>query len=88
MDLIGIISKIMMVFHPQSNGQTERINQNLEEYLLYYYSWKQNDWDELFPLAEYTYNSAILETTKMSLFYTNYGFKPKQSFELIGKIQY
>ena len=40
------------------------------------------------PLAEYAYNSAISETTKMSPFYANYGFKPKQSFEPIGKIQY
>ena len=88
MDLIGIISKMTTAFHPQSDGQTERINQILEEYLRHYYSWKQDDWDELLPLAEYAYNSAISETNKMSPFYANYGFKPKQSFEPIGKIQY
>ena len=86
MDLMGIISKMTTAFHPQSDGQTERINQILEEYLRHYYSWKQDDWDELLPLAEYAYNSAISETTKMSPFYANYGFKPKQSFEPIRKI--
>ena len=88
MDLMGIISKMIMAFHPQSDRQTERINQILEEYLWHYCSWKQDDWDKLLPLAEYAYNSAISETSKMSPFYANYGFEPKQYFEPIGKIQY
>ena len=85
---MGIISKMTTAFHPQSDGPIERINQILEEYLRHYCSWKQDDWDELLPLAEYAYNLAISETTKMSPFYANYGFEPKQSFEPIGKIQY
>ena len=88
MDVMGIISKMTTAFHPQSDGHTERINQILEEYLRHYCSWNQDDGDELLPLAEYAYNSAISETTKMSPFYANYGFEPKQSFEPIGKIQY
>ena len=86
MDLMGIISKMMTAFHSQSDEQIERINQILEEYLRHYCSWKQDDWDELLPLAKYSYNSSMSETTKMSPLYANYGFEPKQSFELIGKI--
>ena len=37
MDLMGSISKLMTAFHPQSDGQSERINQILEEYLRHYY---------------------------------------------------
>ena len=85
---MGIISNMTMAFHPQSDGQTQRINQILEEYLRHYCLWKQDDWDKLLPLAEYVYNSTISETTKMSPFYANYGFEPKQAFEPIGKIQY
>ena len=88
MDLMGIISKMTTAFHPQSDGQIERINHILEEYLRHYCSWKQDDWDKLLPLVEYTYNLAISETTKMSPFYANYGFEPKQSIEPIENIQY
>jgi len=31
--MLGIKSKLSMVFHPQTNGQTERANQELEQYL-------------------------------------------------------
>ena len=60
----------------------------MEQYLRHYCSWKQDDWHELLPLAEYAYNSAITETTKMSPFYANYGFEPSQSFKPLGRIQY
>ena len=32
------------------------------------------------PLAEYAYNSAVLESTKVSAFYANYGFKPRTNW--------
>jgi len=31
--MLGIESKMSMAFHPQTNGQTERVNQELEQYL-------------------------------------------------------
>jgi hypothetical protein len=56
-------------FHPQSDGQTERINEILEVYLRHYCSFQQDDWAELLPLAEHACNTAVLETTKMSPFF-------------------
>jgi len=32
-EMLGIKTKLLMVFHPQTDGQTERINQELEQYL-------------------------------------------------------
>jgi len=32
-ELLGIKTKLLMAFHPQTNGQTERMNQKLEQYL-------------------------------------------------------
>ena len=45
-------------FHPQSDGQTERVNQTLEQYLRVYCDYHQDNWYELLPLAEFVYNNA------------------------------
>ena len=64
-------------FHPQTDGQTERMNQTLETYLRIFCNHEQNDWFELLPLAEFAYNNASQESTKMSPFFANYGFHPR-----------
>jgi len=64
-------------FHPQTDGQTERMNQTLEPYLRIFCNYEQNNWFELLPLAEFAYNNAFQESTKMSPFFANYGFHPR-----------
>ena len=64
------------VFQPQTNSQTEHINQTLEHYLCQYCNYKRNDWYEMIPLAEYSYNNSVTTATQMSSFYTNYRFHP------------
>ena len=81
MDSLGITSKLSTAFHPETDGQTERINQILEEYLRHYCSWKQDDWEELLPLAEFAINSCSSEATSMSPFEANYGYLPRQTWE-------
>jgi len=61
-------------FHPQTDGQTERMNQTLEAYLHIFCNYDQNDWFELLPLAEFAYHNAVQESTRMSPFFANYGF--------------
>lgn len=63
-------------FHPQSDGQTERINQSLEQYLRLYVSYDQSDWSSRLALAEWTYNNTIHSTTTVSPFFANYGYHP------------
>jgi len=88
MDSLGITSKLSTTFHPETDGQTERINQILEEYLRHYCSWKQDDWEELLPLAEFAINSCLSEATSMSPFEANYGYRPRQTWEARSKIEY
>jgi len=88
MDEVGIKTKLSIAFHPETDGQSEWMNQVLEEYFRYYYSWRQDNWEELLPLAEFAINSASLESTGMSLFEANYSYIPCLSWEPIGKVQY
>ena len=59
--------------HPQTNGQTERVNQILEDMLCAYVSDKQSDWDTYLPLLEFAYNNRPHWATGLSPFELNYG---------------
>ena len=76
MALLGSKRKLLLAFHPQTDGQTERVNQIMEVYLHYYINYKQNNWVELLPLAQYAYNSAESEGTGITLFFANYRYTP------------
>jgi hypothetical protein len=64
-------------FHPQTDGQTERVNQTLETYLRTFINYDQDDWYSLLPLAEFAYNNSVTQATQLTPFYTNYGYHPK-----------
>ncbi|KAK6220785.1 reverse transcriptase domain protein [Colletotrichum tabaci] len=73
---LGADHKLSTSFHPQTDGQTERINQILEQYLRCYVNYDQDNWVALLPTAQFAYNSAVGESTLHSPFYLNYGFEP------------
>ena len=61
-------------YHPEADGQTERVNQTLEQYLRHYCSYQQDNWSSLLPLAEFAYNNAPSKTTGMRPFFANKGY--------------
>ena len=63
-------------YHPEGDGQTERVNQTLEQYLRIYCNYQQDNWSELLPLAEFAYNNAPNATTGVSPFFANKGYDP------------
>jgi len=63
-------------YHPEANGQAERTNQTLEQYLRVYCNYQQDNWSELLPLAEFAYNNAPSATTGVSPFFANKGYHP------------
>ena len=74
---IGVDQKLSTAFHPQTDGQTERVNQVLKQYLRMYCNYQQDDWVALLPLAQFAYNNCEHSTTKVSPFFANYGYHPR-----------
>jgi transposase InsO family protein len=78
---IGLKHKLSTAFHPETDGQTERMNQNLEPYLRHYMNLAQNNWVEKLPMAQVALNNNASETTGESPFYANYGMDPNLFME-------
>jgi len=52
-EMLGIKSKLSIAFHPQTDGQTERVNQELEQYLKMFINHRQEQWPEWLGTAEF-----------------------------------
>ncbi len=63
--LIGSKAATSTAYHPQTDGQTERINQEVEHYLRTYTNDEQDDWSEWLSRAEYTHNNRIHSATRI-----------------------
>ena len=70
--ILGIETKLLISFYLQTDRQTEQINQKLEEYLWFFVGHRQKYWPEQLALADFTVNSKVYLTTKVSPFMANY----------------
>ena len=71
--MLGIETRLSTAFYPQTDGQTEHMNQELEQYLRFFVDHRQKDWLEWLTLAEFAVNNKVHTTTKVSPFMANYG---------------
>ena len=71
--MLGIKTKLLTAFHPQTDGQMERMNQELEQYLRLSIEHRPRDWPEWLAAAEFVVNNKVHMTTKVSPFMANYG---------------
>jgi hypothetical protein len=74
--LLGTRQALSTSFHPQTDGQTEKMNRTLEEMLRHYVAPAHDDWDSHLPCAEFAVNAAVQESTRQSPFFLNYGYHP------------
>jgi len=80
-EMLGIKSKLSMAFHPQTDRQTERVNQELEQYLRMFIDHRQEQWPEWLGTAEFAYNNKAHSSTRMLSFKANYRQDPRMGFE-------
>ena len=77
-----------MTFHPQTDGQMERVNQKLEQYLRMFIDHRQKQWLEQLGTVEFAYNNKAHLSTRTSSFKANYGQDPRIGFEGRKKRKY
>lgn len=80
--ILGIETALSMAYHPQTNGQTEQVNQDVEQYLRLFVNYCQDDWADWISHAEFTYNNQQHSATSHSPFFLNYGWHPHSSFTI------
>jgi len=85
---LEIQTKLLIVYHPQTDRQTERVNQELEQYLRVFINHRQKQWPDWLEMAEFVYNNKIHSVTKVSLFKANYGQDPRMEFKRRRKERY
>jgi len=71
--MLEIETKLLTAFYPQTDGQTEQMNQELEQYLWFFVDHRQKDWLEWLASAEFAVNNKVHIATKVSPFMANYG---------------
>jgi transposase InsO family protein len=78
---LGIQPKLSTAFHPQTNGQTKRMNRDLQQYLRLFTAEKQDEWVDWLPLAQFSYNTKKQASMQKSPFEVTRSYVPRMGFE-------
>jgi hypothetical protein len=74
---LGVKASLSTAFHPQTDGETERVNQEIEQFFRVFCNFQQNNWVDLLPFAEFAHNVRAHSATGQSPFQVWYGFQPE-----------
>ena len=81
---LRVEQNVSTTYHPRTNGQSERTNQWLEQYLRFWVNYHQDNWRQLLPMAEYAHNLWRNETTKTTPYQTLMGYNPAADWRPIN----
>ena len=70
---LGTKRQLSMAYHPQTDGQTERINQEIGTFFHHYVNYQQDDWTNWLAAAEFQYNDKKYAATRKTPFELNFG---------------
>ena len=70
--LLSITQNLSTSFHPWTDGQIQRVNAILEQYLRGYINYQQDNWMEILAMAEFAYNNTVSATTSITPFFALY----------------
>jgi len=74
--VLGIKRQLLTVYYPQTDGQTERINQEIGIFLQHYVNYQQDNWMDWLAAAEFQYNNKKYAATGRSPFELNFERHP------------
>ncbi|QKX57713.1 uncharacterized protein TRUGW13939_04831 [Talaromyces rugulosus] len=81
----GMHHKLSTANHQQTDGQSERMIQTVEQYFRHYLDWEQDNWVELLPLAQFALNNAENATTKQVPHFANLGRHPRMTWSEVPR---
>ncbi|KAJ6436365.1 retrovirus polyprotein [Purpureocillium lavendulum] len=73
-ELLRIKQRLSTAWHPETDGATERANQEVERYIRIFTTYAQDDWDELLPAAAMALNNRTATSTGLSPFFFTHGY--------------
>jgi hypothetical protein len=76
MQALQVTQAMSSAYHPETDGQTERVNRVMQEVLRHYVNPLQTDWDQWLPCVEFAINNSVHSGTKETPFFLNYGIHP------------
>ena len=82
---LGTQAAMSTAHHPQTDGQTERANRTLEDMLRAFVNYRQDNWDDCLPAAEFAYNNSVQASTGFSPYYLDCGQHPTTPGTLIAQ---
>jgi hypothetical protein len=87
-EVLHIKLKMSFPSHPETDGQTERVNQMLKCYLWNYCNYNQDNWAEILPMAEYAYNNSLTTTAGISPFIANFEFDSQTNWPIEAEVKH
>ncbi len=79
-ELLQVMCSLSSAHHPQTDGQSERTIQTLEQYFRCFIYYQQDNWSTLLSLTEFAYNNSVHTSTGFSPFFSLTGYHPRWNF--------